>query len=54
MQHLGDARQLGGCFGGGLGVVAGDEHVDVAAELLGRRDGLAGGGLQGAVGVLGQ
>ena len=53
-QHLADARQLGSGFGGGLAVVAGDEHVNVAAELLGRGDGLAGRGLQCAVGVLGQ
>ena len=46
--------ELGGRFGGGLGVVAGDEHVDVAAQRLGRGDGLAGRGLQRAVGVLGQ
>ena len=54
VQHFADARQLGGRLGGGLGVVAGDEDVDVATQRLGRGDGFAGRGLQRAVGVIGQ
>jgi len=53
-QHLTNARQLGRGFGGRLAVVAGDEHVNVAAQFLSRGDSLAGRGLQCAVGVLGQ
>ena len=46
--------ELGSGLGGGLAAVAGDEHVDVAAQRLGRGDGLASRRLQRAVGVLGE
>jgi hypothetical protein len=32
-QHLGDAVELGCRVGRGLGVLAGNQHVDVAADL---------------------
>src|SRR5437868_5672597 len=53
-QHFLDAVELGGGVGRGLGVLAGDENVHVAAKLLGGGERLAGGILQRLVVVLGQ
>ena len=49
-QHLGDAVELRSGFGGGFGVLAGDEHMDVAAQLPRGRQRL--GGLVGQRGVV--
>ena len=43
MDHLGDAGDLRGGLGGFAGVVAGDQHVHVAAALGSRGDGVEGG-----------
>jgi hypothetical protein len=42
MKHLGDAVELGGRVGGGLGILAGDQHVDVAPIWVAVTDGLCG------------
>ena len=41
-QHLGDAGKLGGCIGGSLGALAGDQHMHIAADLGSRRQRLGG------------
>ena len=41
-QHLGDAVELGGGLGDGAAVLAGDEHVHLAAERLGGGERLGG------------
>ncbi len=54
VDHLRDAVEGGG-FGGGIGaIMAGDEHVDVAAHRLRRGDGLCGGVVQMRIVVLGK
>src|SRR5262249_4888240 len=53
-QHLGDAGNLGTRIGRALGVLAGDEQVDVAADLAGGGDGVERGRLDRRVVVLGQ
>ena len=49
-QHLAHALELGSGLGGGLGALAGDQHVDVGADLEGGRQRL--GGLVGEVCVV--
>ena len=49
-QHLAHALQLRGGVGGSLGALAGNEHIDVRADLEGRRQRL--GGLVGKGGVV--
>ena len=51
VEHLADAGDLRGGVGGGPGVVAGDEHVDVAAEGLRGGDRLRGDVVERVVGV---
>ncbi len=53
VQHLGHALDLRGGLGRAGGVLAGDEHVNVAAALDGGGDGVERGALQGAVVVFG-
>jgi hypothetical protein len=52
-QHLGHAGHLGGGLCGAGRISAGDQHVDIAAALQGRGDGVEGGALEGAVVVFG-
>ena len=52
-QHLLDAVELGGGIGDGFAVLAGDQHVHVAAERLGRGQRLVGRVLERLVVVLG-
>src|SRR5262249_45246052 len=54
MQHLANAREFRGGVGGGLRIVAGDEHVDVAAIGLGGGDRLGGGVVERGVGGFGE
>ncbi|MCY1310544.1 hypothetical protein D9M70_607440 [compost metagenome] len=51
-QHLADASDLGRRFGDRANVLAGDQHGDLAADLLGSSHGVEGGSSQGAVVVL--
>ena len=44
VDDLGNAGYFGGSLGGGLGVVARDEHMHVAAALAGSGHGVEGGG----------
>ena len=53
VQHLGDTGDLGGGLGGFGGVLAGDQHVDVATAGQRSGDGVQGGGLDGGVVVFG-
>jgi hypothetical protein len=53
VQHLGHAGDLRGGLRGGAGVVAGHQHMHVAAAGLGRGDGVEGGALDGGVVVFG-
>jgi hypothetical protein len=48
-QHLGHAGDLRRGFGSGAGVVAGDQHVDVATAGQRRGDGVVGAALQAGV-----
>src|SRR5262249_61604003 len=52
-KHLGDARELGGRIRDHTAVLAGDQHVDVAAERLGGGERLVGCVLESLVVVLG-
>ena len=54
VDHLRDAVELGRRLGDGAGVLAGDEHVDVAAHRLRGGDGLGGGVVEMRVVVLGE
>jgi hypothetical protein len=51
--HLGDAGDLGGGRGGAIDALAGDQDMDVAADLLRRGHCVQGRGLQGRVVMLG-
>ncbi|MNN43934.1 hypothetical protein D3C81_1582000 [compost metagenome] len=52
-QHLGHAGDLGGGFGHRAATGTGDQHMDVATDLLRGRHGVEGGGGQGGVVVFG-
>ncbi|MNC60467.1 hypothetical protein D3C75_1103480 [compost metagenome] len=52
-QHLGDAGDLGGRFGHCTATLAGDQHMDVATDLLGGGHGVEGGRCQDGVVVFG-
>ena len=51
MDDLADAGEFGGGLGGRAGIVAGDQHIDIAAERLGGGDGLRGDVVEGGVAV---
>ena len=51
MDDLADAREPGGGLGCCAGIVACDQHVDIAAESLGGGDGLGGDVVEGGVAV---
>ena len=53
VQHPGDAGQPGGLFRGGAAVLAGDENMDLGAELARGRQCLGGGVLQGRIVMVG-
>jgi len=53
VQHLGHTLELAGGLGRAAGVVAGDQHVHVAAALGGGGDSVQGRTLEGAVVVFG-
>ena len=53
-QHLGHAFELGGGLRGRARAVAGDQHVDVAAERAGGRQRLLGGIGQSGIRMLGE
>ena len=52
-QYLGDAGDLGGGFGHRATALTGDQHMDIATDLLGSRHGVQGGRSQGGVVVFG-